>query len=183
MVNSVTERLFFALWPTESVRLDLNQLSQVVTQTQGSVGKIISPVNWHITLAFLGNVNVATKPCLEQAAATITVPQFNLFLDQLGYWSNNHILWLGTSQTPAALAQLVTQLTTALSSCGYQPENRAFHTHITLMRKVNRIKKLPSITPIIWSIEDFCLVRSTLTTGGAHYEVLARWALPSRCTQ
>lgn len=176
MVNSITERLFFALWPTESVRLDLNQLSQVVTQTQGIVGKIISPVNWHITLAFLGNVNIATKPCLEQAATTVTEQQFNLSLDQLGYWSNTHILWLGTSQTPAALTQLVTQLTAALSSCGYQPENRAFHAHITLMRKVNHIKKLPCITPIIWSIEDFCLVRSTLTTSGASYEVLARWA-------
>ena len=58
MLNSVTERLFFALWPTESVRLDLDQLSQVVNQTPGMVGKIILPVNWHITLAFLGNINV-----------------------------------------------------------------------------------------------------------------------------
>ena len=175
MLNSVTERLFFALWPTESVRLDLNQLSQLVNQTPGMVGKIVSPVNWHITLAFLGNINVATKPCLEQAATTIKVQRFNLSLDQLGYWPKKHILWLGTSQMPATLAQLVTQLTTALSSCGYQPENRPFHAHITLMRKVNRIKNLPNITPITWSVEDFCLVRSTLATGGAHYEIIARW--------
>jgi 2'-5' RNA ligase len=175
MLNSVTERLFFALWPTESVRLDLDQLSQVVNQTPGMVGKIILPVNWHITLAFLGNINVVTKPCLEQAAATIKSQRFNLFLDQLGYWPKKHILWLGTTQMPATLAQLVTQLTTALSSCGYQPENRPFHAHITLMRKVNRIKSLPSITPITWSVEDFCLVRSTLITNGAHYEIIARW--------
>ena len=114
MLNSVAERLFFALWPTESVRLDLSQLSQVVTQTKGMVGKIISPPNWHITLAFLGDINVATKPCLEQAAATIKGQRFNLFLDQLGYWPNKRILWLGTSQTPATLAQFVTQLATAL---------------------------------------------------------------------
>ena len=177
MLNSVTERLFFALWPTESVRLDLSQLSQVVTQTKGMVGKIISPPNWHITLAFLGDINVATKPCLEQAAATIKGQRFNLFLDQLGYWPNKRILWLGTSQTPATLAQFVTQLATTLSSCGYQPENRPFHAHITLMRKVNRINKLPSITPITWSVEDFCLVRSTLMAHGAHYEIVARWAL------
>ena len=83
---------------------------------------------------------------------------------------------MGTSQTPATLAQFVTQLATALSSCGYQPENRPFHAHITLMRKVNRIKNLPSITPIAWSVENFCLVRSTLTASGAHYEIVARWA-------
>lgn len=179
MLNSVTERLFFALWPTENVLLNMTQFSKMVIQTQGIAGKLILPINWHITLAFLGNIDVATKPCLEQAAATIKSQPFTLSLDQLGYWPKTQILWLGTSQTPATLTQLVTQLTAALSSCGYQPDNRPFRAHITLMRKVNRIKNLPSITPITWLVADFCLVRSRLNASGAHYEVIARWALSS----
>lgn len=177
MINSATERLFFALWPNETVFSHLSQLSQAITDTQEIMGKMIPPVNWHITLAFLGDINRATKPCLQQAAATVKSDKFDLSLDQLGYWPKTQILWLGAIQTPEPLAQLVIQLTIALQSCGYHPEKRPFHAHITLMRKANRIKNLPSITPISWSVQDFCLVRSTLTTGGAHYEIITRWAL------
>ncbi|NJO15744.1 MAG: RNA 2',3'-cyclic phosphodiesterase [Thioploca sp.] len=177
MINSVTERLFFALYPNEMIFSHLSQLSQVITDTQGIMGKIIPPVNWHITLAFLGDINKATKQCLQQVATTVKSDRFDLSLDQLGYWPKTQILWLGASQTPELLTQLVTQLTIALQSCGYHPEKRPFHAHITLIRKANRIKDLPSITPITWSVRDFCLVRSTLTTGGAHYEIITRWAL------
>lgn len=177
MTHSATERLFFALWPDETVSSHLSQMSQVITDTQGIMGKMIPLINWHITLAFLGDINRATKPCLQQVATTVTGREFNLSLDQLGYWPKTHILWLGANQTPEPLAQLVTQLTTALHSCGYHPEQRPFHPHITLMRKANRIKHLPNITPITWLVQNFCLVRSTLTTGGAHYEIITRWAL------
>jgi 2'-5' RNA ligase len=177
MTHSATERLFFALWPNETVSSHLSQLSQVITDTQGIMGKMIPPINWHITLAFLGDINMATKQCLQQAATTVKGREFNLSLDQLDYWPKTHILWLGASQTPEPLAQLVIQLTTALQSCGYHPEKRSFHPHITLMRKANRIKKLPNITPIAWSVQDFCLVCSTLTTGGAHYEIITQWTL------
>lgn len=174
MSNNTTERLFLALWPNDNVRQAISQISQPITS--GINSKIIPPENWHITLAFLGNIDMPTKQCMQQIAATMPDNRFSLFLDQLGYWPKPHILWLGASQTPDALLNLVTNITTDLPKCGYRPDTRPFQTHITLMRKVH-VKMLPPITPIRWSVEDFCLVRSITDTKGARYQVIDRWLL------
>ncbi|MDM8560502.1 RNA 2',3'-cyclic phosphodiesterase [Candidatus Marithioploca araucensis] len=175
MSNNSTERLFFALWLNEDVRQALTKLSQPVTQN--IQGKIIPPENWHITLAFLGEVDIPTKQCMQQVAASVQGRCFNLSLDKLSYWSRTGILWLGANQIPNTLQDLVTRLSTDLQDCGYHPETRPFKTHVTLMRRANKIKMLPPITPIRWTVEDFCLVRSTLNSSGAHYEVIERWLL------
>ncbi len=170
-----TERLFFALWPNKVVLSELKQLSQSITQ--GIVGKVVSLENLHITLAFIGNVDVTIKPCLQQAAATVQIQPFNLILDQIGYWPKTHILWLSTHHIPELLLHLVTQLTTALQDCGYHAQQRPFQPHVTLMRKASRFETVPIINPIRWSVQDFCLVRSTTLAKGAHYEILTRWDL------
>jgi 2'-5' RNA ligase len=174
MSNS-TERLFFALWPKDNTRQAINQVSQPITQ--GIKGKIMPSENWHITLAFLGHIDMPTKQCMQQAAATVQGYRFSLSLDQLGYWPKPRIFWIGANQTPDALRDLVNNLSTDLQDCGYCPETRPFQVHLTLMRKATRIKTLPPITPVAWSVEDFCLVRSTTEPSGARYQVIARWAL------
>ena len=78
-------------------------------------------------------------------------------------------------ETPEALMELVNSLNTDLQRCGYRHEKRPFRVHLTLMRKAFPVKTLPPITPIIWTVEDFCLVRSTIQPNGANYEVIARW--------
>jgi len=71
-----TERLFFAIWPDESVVAHLKQLAEPVMQTTS--GKITPPENWHLTLAFLGNVDKSNKACMEKAAAQIQSTHFTL---------------------------------------------------------------------------------------------------------
>jgi 2'-5' RNA ligase len=175
MSNNPTERLFFALWLNEDVRQALTRLSQPITQKIH--GKIILPENWHITLAFLGDVDKPTKQCMQQVAAIVQGSCFNLSLDKLDYWSKTRVLWLGVNQIPDNLQDLVTRLTMGLQDCGYHPETRPFQAHLTLMRKASKIKMLPPIIPITWMVEDFCLVRSTLNSSGAHYDVIERWQL------
>ncbi|MEN8214835.1 MAG: RNA 2',3'-cyclic phosphodiesterase [Pseudomonadota bacterium] len=175
MRNNSTERLFFALWPDDKVRQAINQQSQSITQ--GINGKIMPEENWHITLAFLGHVDMPTKQCMQQIAATVQASRFNLSLDQLGYWPKPRILWLGATQTPDALRDLVSNLTRGLQGCGYCPDARPFQVHLTLMRKATGVKTLPPPAPVAWSVEDFCLVRSITDYRGARYQVIARWAL------
>ena len=170
-----TERLFFALWPDDDVRQAINQQSQPIIQNVN--GKTTPLENWHITLAFLGDVDMPTKQCMQQVAGTVQGGHFSLSLDKLGYWPKPRILWLGASQTPDNLRDLVTNLNTNLSGCGYRPDTRPFQINLTLMRKANRIETLPSITPICWSVNDFCLVHSIFDSSGSRYEVVARWAL------
>lgn len=169
------ERLFFALWPNDDVRQSINQFSQPVLSEVN--GKIIPFENWHITLAFLGEVDLSTKQCMQQIAEKVQGNRFSLSLDKLGYWPKPRIFWIGVSQIPEALQDLVNHLNASLVNCGYRPDTRPFQVHLTLMRKAVCIKKLPMITPIVWTVEDFCLVRSILEPSGARYEVIARWAL------
>jgi len=173
MSHHPTERLFFALWPNSIIRQAINEQSHPVIQ--GIHGKIVPSENWHITLAFLGAVDQSMKDCIQQVATAIQIHPFTLSLDQLGYWSKSRILWLGASQTPEPLMELVNSFNTNLPHCGYCPEKRPFRVHLTLMRKASPVKTLLSITPIIWTVEDFCLIRSVIQPNGAIYEVIARW--------
>jgi len=175
--NHKTERLFFALWPDSKIRQAINEQSQIVTQMTN--GKVMPSENWHITLAFLGYVDKPTKNCMQKVAATVSDNRFSLSLDQLGYWHKSRILWFGANHIPEALENLIVHLNTNLQNCGYRPDTRPFHVHLTLMRKVSKLikKTLPPITPIIWTVDDFCLVRSVTHSSGANYEVIARYLL------
>ena len=172
----MTERLFFALWPSDELRQQLAQVSQQVAQTIS--GKAVKLNNLHMTLAFLGNIESPTKRCMQQAAETLQEKSFQLNLSTLGYWTKPHILYLGIGQMPSELFALVNNLTTALMTCGYQPERRAYQAHMTVMRKVSLVKQpLPEISPLIWTVNNFCLVRSDMHATGVHYEVIDQWHL------
>ena len=178
-LDNSTERLFLALWPTPKVRQQIHQLSRLIIPV--TTGKILPAENWHITLIFIGNFDSAAKPCIQQVAAGVAANRFSLSLERLGYWPKNQILWLGASQTPSALLELVSNLSAGLPNCGYRPEQRSFQTHLTLMRKARLTSKtLPAIQPITWQVKDFCLVRSITYSSGASYQVIARWLLSSK---
>jgi len=173
--HSSTERLFFALWPDDNVRQAIHEQTQPVLS--GLDGRIVAADNWHITLAFVGEIDGPTKQCMQQAAATVQGHRFSLSLDKLGYWPKPRILWLGAKETPKALQELVAKLSTGLLECGYRPDTRPYQVHLTLVRKADRLVTLPSMTPVAWDVKDFCLVRSILNFKGACYEVIGRWAL------
>ena len=135
--------------------------------------------NWHITLAFLGNVSAATKACVVAEASLVKGQSFGLKLDELGFFKRASIVWLGTKQCPDALIQLVQQLNVRLASCGYQPGFKTYTPHLTLLRKADKSFDLKGVTPIEWSVHDFVLVESVTTNRGATYEVMHRWDLAS----
>jgi 2'-5' RNA ligase len=171
------ERLFFALWPTQAIQTAMYDLGQQLSSN--IAGRLIQASNLHITLAFIGNVPPTTKHCLQQAATTINEHAFTLYLDKLGYWEKPRIVWLGASQLPDALSKLVTQLNTQLRPCDYRPDARPYQAHVTLFREVTSSRKLPVVPPLIWSVNDFCLIRSITSQQGVQYEVINRWRLLS----
>jgi len=134
--------------------------------------------NWHITLAFLGSLDVERRRCVERVADAMRVPAFELWLDRLGFWPRpGGILWLGASQPPEALVRLATRLGEEISSSGIEFDRRPFHAHLTLMRRVERVVRLGPPTPLCWPVGDVVLCESVTDPGGARYRVLARWAL------
>lgn len=169
-------RLFFALWPDSEVA------RQIKTQLDGPLagcrGRRIPQQNLHITLAFLGSVDIDHLHCVQQVAARLRAPAFDLTLERLGYWSRPQIIWLAPAQTPPALLELQGKLSQALVvQCGYQAESRPFQAHLSVMRKVRKRPGLEDFPAIHWPVTRFSLLRSHTHSAGVEYELLNHWPL------
>jgi len=174
MADEQRQRLFFALWPDETVRL---QLAGYKSLLKGCGGRPVIPENLHITLAFLGSVEADTRRCLEQAADAISLPAFTLKLDQLGYWRRPQVVWLGAEHTPESLLALAAALKQAMLGCDLEPESRPFQAHLTLMRKARRGPAQDPAEALNWPVGEFALVVSETRPEGVRYEVLRKWML------
>lgn len=166
-------RVFFALWPGEEVRRQLNETGEVLHARLG--GRLTRAASIHMTLVFVGEVPAASVPELSQRAAGVALEAFTLRLDVADCWRHNRIAWVGPQAMPAALTDLVARLRLALNGSGIAFDRKAFAAHVTLLRNARCAGAPDAIAPIDWSVRDFVLVRSTVDAGGAAYEVIGRW--------
>jgi 2'-5' RNA ligase len=167
-------RLFFALWPNPAVRTGLARASALVYAHAS--GRAVPDENLHITLAFLGNVDADIATCVRQGAAGLAAEGFELVIDRAGWWKRTGILWLGPSRAPAALNRLVKGLWAALEPCGFWPDFRDFHPHLTIARRCRRAV-LADFEPVTWPISAFTLLESHTGQRGARYMVIESWPL------
>ncbi|MGD8615713.1 MAG: RNA 2',3'-cyclic phosphodiesterase [Gammaproteobacteria bacterium] len=166
-----TQRLFFALWPDAGIRRRLAEMALRCSP------RPVAESNLHMTLVFLGERAAQERACFSAAAAGIKSAQFTLTLDFLGGRARSGIQWLGSSQIPQALTELVGSLIDALQPCGFEAETRRFLAHVTLSRKVRKPRVEKVVEPLIWPVDSFVLVESVPESGGVRYEVLERWPL------
>ena len=170
-----TQRLFFALWPEPELGERLFALGGDRLRVGG---RGVVAENLHLTLAFLGSLDVALRQRLEQGADGIRVPRFTLALDRVGCFRRKGIFWAGATQTPAPLLELVGALKAAQAACGLTPEDREYQVHVTLARDVRRCPPEGPITPSLeWPARRFVLVESHTDADGARYEILRSWEL------
>ena len=123
------------------------------------------------------HVNEEQQHCMEQVASKIYLPSFTLVLSELGYWPKPKVAWLAPKQIPGGLINLANNLNANLTACGYEPDTRPFHAHITLLRKAKRHPKDPETREINWSVDRFSLVESITHAEGVEYQVIAEWQL------
>jgi RNA 2',3'-cyclic 3'-phosphodiesterase len=164
-------RLFFALWPGEQTRLELARFVQSI-EAKGF--NPVQPQNIHVTLVFLGNVDVASELLIKNYVTSISAKPFVLTFDLLSYWSKPRVLCFTCTQSVDEAEKLVALLNLEVARCGLQTESRPYKPHITLARHA---RYLPDINfePIVWRAESFCLVESCNEPGGVCYKVRQQW--------
>ncbi len=169
-------RLYFALWPDETLRRDLHALGGELLGNHH--GRRLPAENLHLTLAFLGYVDAARQGCLEREASAVQLPALTLTLDQAGFWPRKGILWVGGTP-PERLLTLVAAVNGGLRACGVEPVTRPFQVHLTLARNVSALRLKPdrAVSPLAWKVDRFALVASQTLPTGARYEVLHTWPL------
>jgi 2'-5' RNA ligase len=170
-----THRIFFALWPDDSLRQEIHR--QVFPVFDHPQGRKVPKQNWHITLAFLGNVSDEMFDCVRSQADQVKGDSFELELDTIGHWSRPKVVWFGCHNKPAAVDVLFANLNLQLQTCGYSPDYKILQPHMTLMRKVTRKPKPFKFQPVRWQCNEFVLVESTVDDKGSTYKVINTWKL------
>ena len=163
-------RLFFALWPDAQVRAELAQAAQRLHRAVE--GKRSRDKSLHLTLAFLGDVDVDHLPRLLGPPPDVFPSAFLLTLNKWGCWSREGVAWVAPSNVPDSLRKLVQNLEAWLRTARFEPERRAFAPHVTLVRKARRAPLPDSMMPITWQVSAFALIHSRFHGGVHHYWTL-----------
>jgi 2'-5' RNA ligase len=165
--------MFFALWPEPEVQAALVQLGRELQYGVG--GKLTRQASIHLTLAFLGDVDLDRMEETRGVGARAEFQPFAFVVDTAGCWGHNGVAWLGPRLTPEPLLSLVGSLRGALQESGFRVEQRPYAAHVTVVRKA-RCKPMDlRPAPVEWRVNDFVLVRSQLGAEGSRYTVVGRW--------
>ncbi|EGW56082.1 RNA 2',3'-cyclic phosphodiesterase [Candidatus Endoriftia persephone] len=170
-------RAFFALWPDLEVR---RQIARVGRSLNGCGGRMLQPQDLHLTLCFLGDLDAQRRRCVETVADSFSAAPVVLQIDRIDQFPRARILWVGPLESPPSLITLHDRLSSALQSCGFAPETRAFTPHLTLYRKAQRVEPGRIDPPIRWQAESLTLACAVGGSSGApSYRILNEWSLRS----
>ncbi len=167
-------RLFFALWPDESVRRELWQTGARLHKVWG--GRRIKPDTLHMTLVFLGETPARRINELKTLAQSVQVGRFSMELDRASCWRHNKVGFLGPEEIPEELLQLAHGLEDVIEAAGFEFDARPYKPHATLLRNTRCTTQVPFV-PVTWDVDEFVLVSSATDSHGVHYQLLGRWPL------
>jgi 2'-5' RNA ligase len=175
-----TARVFFAIWPDPETQQQLGALVEQLQLEALCGGRKTKLQNIHLTLVFLGDVDLDRLPALGHVADEIRgsgAGAFDFRIDVIGYWKHNHILYLAPREVPRELAYLESRLRNGAAAAGVSVEQRSYAPHITLMRNAC-CGRLPDLRKAIaWRVREWLLVKSEQTSGGSAYLPVGRWSL------
>ena len=177
-------RLFFALDPTAELKRQIDGWRDVSFRELAISGRArpVPPDNFHLTLAFIGEVAQRDLESLcEQADAIVgheTAGSGQLNLRQIGYWPRPGILWLGPETCPRELAALAGKLRQLAARFGGRSGGKPFTPHVTLFRRC----ELPPPSAIqepdfLLEYREIVLMESRQTKRGVIYYPLACWQI------
>lgn len=151
---------------------------------------------WHLTLVFLGNVDVDRIDAVKASLSSACAPHasMNLRLETAGCFPNfkrPNVIWIGVGGDVGPLGALANSTRGALEPFCERPEKKPFNAHLTLartreapMRELARIgASIQSLKmePLgAWRADHVELIRSELLPEGPRYTLLQTVPLPSR---
>jgi RNA 2',3'-cyclic 3'-phosphodiesterase len=187
-------RLFVALAPPESA---LDELEDAVVPLRAAAPELrwTGRESWHLTLAFLGEVDEQVLPDLAtrlERAAHRHPPQHLAIAGGGAFPSARRaqVLWAGFAADNKALASLADSVAAAARRAGAPPpgQHKQFRAHLTLARcrgpaDVSQLTRtLGELIGTAWTASSIRLVRSHLSSGPPQYEDLGSWPLQGHQT-
>lgn len=175
-------RAFIAIELPNEVADALKDLQRRLGQS-GLKARWVRAENIHLTLKFLGDIASHKLEAISGAMKSVAdrCAPFTLSAAGLGVFprlKKARVLWAGLSEGVAELIELQQDLDTALSTCGFEREKKAFRGHLTLARFRKRVdpgklqsslQELGGIRIGQWTVTDLILFQSELRPSGAVY--------------
>jgi 2'-5' RNA ligase len=175
-------RLFVGIPLASTVLEELSAVS-LQLQSKGDDLRWTTSESWHITLQFLGNT--AEYECIVARLRELRAAPVAIQMEGLDFFERAGVFFAGVALTEE-LTALQQQVTSATAGCGFVPETRPYHPHITLARARSkgartmrdlkaRIRREPKFSGFF--AEEFVLYESHLRSTGSQYEIRERFPL------
>lgn len=162
---------------SSDIQEKMREVQEVLRQSRARL-TLVDPSIIHITIKFLGEIEVTRVGTVSDALKGIRLEPFDLTISGISTNSNRNprVVW-GTVVDGGGCRKLFDQVETALDAVRVPREQRGFTPHATLARvKMFDPTLIQAIRPYISGtlgecrIGGFALKKSTLTPAGPVYE-------------
>lgn len=184
-------RLFVAVVPPPEVVEHLAEFVEPRREHPDEDLRWAAEENWHVTLAFLGEVPDRKADDLEERLerAAKRRPPMRLRVEGAGAFPNAaeaRVLWTGVHGDRQALSRLATGTRAAANRAGIEVAGRRFTPHLTLARtrrpvEVTRwLRVFDGYSGPEWTADGIELIASRLGQGpnrGSAYDTVGEWPL------
>ncbi|MFG2296191.1 RNA 2',3'-cyclic phosphodiesterase [Streptomyces sp. NPDC048603] len=171
--RAATVRVFIALAPPDEAKEELERALGPAYEAYPRM-RWNRIEDWHITLAFLGELPSAVVPALRQPLAELAAARgpVELALRGGGHF-DDRVLWTGIDGDLDGLHRLATDVRAVVRECGIEFEERPLRPHLTLARArrddptsvVEAAAGLAGFTGRLWRAERLHLVGSNFGRG------------------
>ena len=174
-------RLFIGIPLPATTTHDLEAVADHLRSKTASEGLLrwAAPESWHITLQFLGTATPQQYECVAAHLREVHQPCISVEFGAIAIFDRAGVLFADVRVTPQ-LVSLQQAVAAATTPCGFVPESRPYHPHITLARRRGKsggrelrdlmlqIKGQPKIPS--FTAGSFLLYESTPSPEGSRYE-------------
>jgi RNA 2',3'-cyclic 3'-phosphodiesterase len=142
----------------------------------------VDPVNYHVTLKFLGSCETAiienAKPVIQGLSEFLP---FTLEIGEVGAFpsvGSARIIWVGSHDVEGKAEKAYRVLDKGFAHCGIDRDKRKYHPHITIGRSRNKPVKItpdmliPHQDKSILVVDRIVLYESSLMPKGAEYRII-----------
>ncbi len=187
-------RLFVAVLASPPVQAVVREAQATLRSGVGRGVRFGDPADAHVTLLFLGATPVAQVDALVAALAPVADAHAPFVLRTGGFGAfpslgRARVAWLGLGGETDALERLHRSVVAALRPFGHAPDQERFTAHRPLGRVRDRVARdderavgallraAVAPTPVMWPVDDLCLMASETRAERPHYRALGRWPL------
>nr|WP_255426494.1 RNA 2',3'-cyclic phosphodiesterase [Pseudonocardia sp. C8] len=178
--------MFVAVTPPQEVVDELRSATAALRDGSPALRWAV-PEQWHLTLAFLGEVDDDARQDLVGRLARAAARHEPLTLSLAGAGRFGHrVLWTRVQGDVERLGRLAASVRAAARRARLAVEDRPYRPHLTLARARGETDLRPAVAALggfdgrAWTARELHLVRSRLGAGPdgrARHELLVSWPL------